>query len=669
MSNVGGGFSRASTSVAVPSPLPRRPASIQELAQRAELIWDPSKDFKFWLKFAERARHAGQDHDLRGDLENAFVEYAKAATLILDKIPTHRDYQTRLDATQRETLIIKGKGVLDRMGMIKPPLIDRHNAWEEAQARGGAIQRVQPPQKTYEDENGQRSAAPSRKPSINGHHRDGRQIWYPDPAIVAQEKQRRGEPQLQIVPQASAEQRAREQAGIAQRQREAEEEARATRRAAAYNAPSSSQSGFVTIPAANPVTPQRSSARPSGRSTYILPIDTPPLLPLESPVRHDGDSTDADTEEGDDEELYIKISALNLGPNNASTVSLVSPFGGPAPPPITTTSAPPSTLSAVSYPQLMSQHQRTQGYAPSLQSMFMQPSATVPQSTLLFENAPVSKNLYQNILPAPSQPFSGYDQQERERDYSQHNRAYMYGPREPQPHVIAYPTGTSPRPIIPPRPPQETLQHSQPPPATLPVHPANGAPRIAPASSDERRDLQASRELKTVNFPRAVLQRFLSIASVNTAKNRETCGLLLGKPKGNKYVVTTLLVPKQHSTSDTCTMDEEELVLEFTEKRTLITLGWIHTHPTQSCFMSSVDLHTHSGFQRMLPESFAVVCAPQHTPTFGIFRLTDPPGLQTILKCGQTNAFHPHPELPIYTDADKGHVQMKDMSLEIVDLR
>ena len=59
----------------------------------------------------------------------------------------------------------------------------------------------------------------------------------------------------------------------------------------------------------------------------------------------------------------------------------------------------------------------------------------------------------------------------------------------------------------------------------------------------------------------------------------------------------------------------------------------IHTHPTQSCvydgeiklslsdkhalgFMSSVDLHTHSGFQRMLPESFAVVCAPSSTPKY-----------------------------------------------------
>ncbi|KAJ6540177.1 hypothetical protein DFH09DRAFT_66371 [Mycena vulgaris] len=71
-------------------------------------------------------------------------------------------------------------------------------------------------------------------------------------------------------------------------------------------------------------------------------------------------------------------------------------------------------------------------------------------------------------------------------------------------------------------------------------------------------------------------------------------------------------------------MDKEEGVLGFTEQRGLITLGWIHIHPTQSCFMSSVDLHTHVSFQRMLPESFAVVCAPKSDPNFGIFRLTNP---------------------------------------------
>ena len=35
--------------------------------------------------------------------------------------------------------------------------------------------------------------------------------------------------------------------------------------------------------------------------------------------------------------------------------------------------------------------------------------------------------------------------------------------------------------------------------------------------------------------------------------------------------------------------------------------------------------------------------------SFGIFRLTDPPGLKAILECKAKEAFHPHPDLPIYT--------------------
>jgi STAM-binding protein len=85
-------------------------------------------------------------------------------------------------------------------------------------------------------------------------------------------------------------------------------------------------------------------------------------------------------------------------------------------------------------------------------------------------------------------------------------------------------------------------------------------------------------KLLTVSFPRDCLIRFISIASINTARNRETCGLLLGNYMGGRYAVTTLLIPKQHATSDICAMDEEELVTQFTEERSLITLGWVCCH-------------------------------------------------------------------------------------------
>jgi hypothetical protein len=56
---------------------------------------------------------------------------------------------------------------------------------------------------------------------------------------------------------------------------------------------------------------------------------------------------------------------------------------------------------------------------------------------------------------------------------------------------------------------------------------------------------------------------------------------------------------------------------------------------------------------------------------WGVFRLTDPPGMQSVLKCQQTGLFHPHAELNIYTDALRpGHVfEAKGLEFEVVDLR
>ena len=73
----------------------------------------------------------------------------------------------------------------------------------------------------------------------------------------------------------------------------------------------------------------------------------------------------------------------------------------------------------------------------------------------------------------------------------------------------------------------------------------------------------------------------------------------------------------------------------------------------------------------MLAESIAIVCAPSQTPDWGIFRLTDPPGLRTVLNCTQTGLFHPHSETNIYTDALRpGHVfEAKGLEFETVDLR
>ena len=179
----------------------------------------------------------------------------------------------------------------------------------------------------------------------------------------------------------------------------------------------------------------------------------------------------------------------------------------------------------------MSQHQKTQGYYPSLGSMFADSiGGSHGNASILFgANA---------------------------NDASKVNGSlYSTGP-------ITTPTAES-----------QQYFGGRPPPSSAHV----ATPQSAQGDVDRiiRPNGTLEKTLKMVSLPRECLPRFLAIAKVNTEMNRETCGLLLGKDKGYKFAVTTLLIPKQHSTSDTCTMDEEELVLQFTEERSLITLGWV----------------------------------------------------------------------------------------------
>ena len=90
---------------AASEPIAHRPATISELAARAQdQLWDPSKGLKHWLRTAEKARRNGDYYADHHDFERAFVEYARAATIVLEKLPTHRDYNAMLNADQRQNL-------------------------------------------------------------------------------------------------------------------------------------------------------------------------------------------------------------------------------------------------------------------------------------------------------------------------------------------------------------------------------------------------------------------------------------------------------------------------------------------------------------------------------------------------------------------------------------
>jgi STAM-binding protein len=189
--------------------------------------------------------------------------------------------------------------------------------------------------------------------------------------------------------------------------------------------------------------------------------------------------------------------------------------------------------------------------------------------------------------------------------------------------------------------------------------------------------LENGTPLRTLFLPPTLRTTFLRVAHKNTMANLETCAFLAGTLISNALFVSKLVVPAQTSTPDTCEMTNESQLFDYVDSEAdLMILGWIHTHPTQTCFMSSRDLHTHASYQMMLAESVAVVCAPSkgdtsHGGEWGVYRLTDPPGKRAILACEKPGIFHPHDDGNIYTDALRpGHVvEAKGLDFDLVDLR
>ena len=233
-------------------------------------------------------------------------------------------------------------------------------------------------------------------------------------------------------------------------------------------------------------------------------------------------------------------------------------------------------------------------------------------------------------------------------------------------------------PALPP-PSSSTSLTPYPAPPPLPPPPATASAPGAPP--------RARKGLRDVHIPAALLDDFLRAASAATSRNVEFCGILAGRLVGGggggddsfssssttaTFSICTLIIPKQEGTSDTVSALAEEEIFEAQDQRGLFPLGWVHTHPSQSCFLSSVDVHTQSGYQTMLDEAVAVVCAPRDVGRrCGIFRLSTPGGLGLVQRCDR-RGFHPHPATPTGQPLYElcGHVYLNPrVGHEVLDLR
>ncbi|KAK9926322.1 hypothetical protein M0R45_023560 [Rubus argutus] len=243
--------------------------------------------------------------------------------------------------------------------------------------------------------------------------------------------------------------------------------------------------------------------------------------------------------------------------------------------------------------------------------------------------------------------------------------------RTEEPSLISFESTETPE-------PPQLIRQPSPPPVLAEVQ--DLIPAISPQVSEVESELET---LSSDEFLRAesplelhisttMMEHFMKLAKSNTNKNLETCGILAGSLKNRKFFVTALIIPKQESTSNSCQATHEEEIFEVQDKQSLFPLGWIHTHPTQSCFMSSIDLHTHYSYQIMLPEAVAIVMAPRDsTRTHGIFRLTTPGGMSVIRKCPH-RGFHPHDQPPdggpIYNTCADIYMN-PNLKFEVIDLR
>ncbi|GLI60591.1 hypothetical protein VaNZ11_002751 [Volvox africanus] len=166
---------------------------------------------------------------------------------------------------------------------------------------------------------------------------------------------------------------------------------------------------------------------------------------------------------------------------------------------------------------------------------------------------------------------------------------------------------------------------------SAPLPPPVAAPLSSPATitspSGGPKELRKLAQLRDVHVSVALMEEFLHYARTNTSRGIGSCGILAGRllAGDSTFAITTLIIPKQQGTSDTVQALNEEEIFEAQFSRELYPLGWIHTHPTQTCFLSSVDVHTQCGYQMMLEEAVAIVMAPtDQSKKCGIFRLSTP---------------------------------------------
>ncbi|KAG9122757.1 hypothetical protein FRC07_000726, partial [Ceratobasidium sp. 392] len=103
----------------------KRPLSVEELLNQSRPTgYDPDKPLDDLLQIATTEHSVGKQAETAGDLESAFIHFARASTLMTEELPTHPKF---VELTPQQ--MAHGQTILDSLDAIKPLVSERAFDW------------------------------------------------------------------------------------------------------------------------------------------------------------------------------------------------------------------------------------------------------------------------------------------------------------------------------------------------------------------------------------------------------------------------------------------------------------------------------------------------------------------------------------------------------------
>ena len=186
-------------------------------------------------------------------------------------------------------------------------------------------------------------------------------------------------------------------------------------------------------------------------------------------------------------------------------------------------------------------------------------------------------------------------------------------------------------------------------------------------STNSRRE---NGNVSIIHLPQELFNTFYDLSKEATAKEMETVTYLFGHTKQlngttNVYI-THLFVPDQSATANSSTVTNMNCLNEFSQQYNVKEFGWMHSHPLETCCLSSIDIHTQYTKQQCDQNYISIVFSAIDN-AFGIFAITNN-GFNIIKQCKlNPSVHHQHVSNDIYCNAN--HIEIDDRTLTVIDER